>query len=307
MASQDTPTVRAQATPPSGDSAAGFGFAISAYLLWGVLPLYLKALDHIPAVEIIAHRVIWSVPIAGLLLVILGRTDDLRRALASPRMVGMAALTAALISLNWGVYVWAIANDRALDAALGYYINPLFSVALGSVILREWLAPLQWIAVALAAAAVAVLTIYNGSLPWVALVLMGSFGFYAFLRKTLPIGPNQGFLLEVLLLSPPALAYMIWLGPTGHFLSTGLSDTALLLGCGLVTAIPLILYANGAKRLKLSTIGILQYIVPTMLFLIAVFMFDEPFGPARAIAFPLIWLALILYAASMISMARRRA
>jgi chloramphenicol-sensitive protein RarD len=290
--------------PQSGDSAAGFGFAVSAYVLWGFLPLYMKALDHIPAVEIIAHRILWSVPVAGLVLIVLRRTGDLRAALGNPRMVGMAAVTATMISINWGIYVWAIANDRALDAALGYYINPLFSVALGALILRERLAALQWVAVGLAAVAVAILTWWNGSLPWVALVLMFTFGIYAYLRKTLPIGPNQGFLLEVLLLAPAAIAYMVWLGPTGNFLTTSVTDTALLLGCGVVTAIPLILYANGAKRLRLSSIGILQYIAPTMIFLIAVFVFDEAFGPARAVAFPLIWLALILYTVSMVRSAR---
>ena len=290
--------------PQSGDSMAGFGFAVSAYLFWGVLPLYMKAVDHIPAVEVIAHRVLWSVPIAGLLLIVLRRTEDLRRALAQPRMIGMAAVTAAMISINWGVYVWAIANDRAIDAALGYYINPLFSVALGAIVLRESLAWLQWAAVALAAIAVIILTWFTGSLPWVALVLLVTFGVYGYLRKTLPIGANQGFLLEVLLLSPFAIAYMIWLGPEGHFLTTGWHDTALLIGCGAVTATPLILYANGAKRLKLSTIGILQFIAPTMIFLIAVFVFGEPFGTARAIAFPLIWLALIMYTASMLHSAR---
>jgi chloramphenicol-sensitive protein RarD len=216
----------------------------------------------------------------------------------------MAAVTAALLSINWGVYVWAIANDRALDAALGYYINPLFSVALGAVLLRERLAGVQWLAVGLAAVAVTILTLSAGVVPWVALVLMTTFGLYGFLRKTLPIGPNQGFLLEVLLLSPPALAYLLWLGPEGHFLATSWRDTALLLGTGAVTAIPLMLYANGAKGLRLSTIGILQYIAPTMIFLIAVFVFAEPFGPARAVAFPLIWAALILYTGSMIRTAR---
>lgn len=295
-------------TPTSqdtGDSAAGLAFAVSAYLLWGFLPLYMKLLDHIPPTEVIAHRVLWSVPIAALVLVALRRTRDLRTALQTPRMVGMAAVTAALISINWGVYVWSIANDRALDAALGYYINPLFSVVLGALILRERLAPLQWLAVGLATVAVTILTWWTGSLPWVALVLMGTFGVYAYLRKTLPIGPNQGFLLEVLLIAPFALAYMLWLGPEGHFLTLGWQDTALLLGCGAVTAVPLILYANGAKRLRLSTIGILQFIIPTMIFLIAVFVFDEPFGPARAIAFPLIWLALVLYTGAMIRDARK--
>ena len=291
-------------SPQTGDTPSGFVYATSAYLLWGFLPLYMKAIDHIPPVEIIAHRILWSVPVAGLILLALRRTGDLVRALKTPRMVAMAAVTAALISINWGVYVWAIANDRALDAALGYYINPLFSVALGAILLRERLAAAQWVAVGLAAIAVTILTVSAGVLPWVALVLMTTFGLYGFLRKTLPIGPNQGFLLEVLLLCPPALAYLVWLGPTGHFATTSWTDTALLFGTGAVTAIPLMLYANGAKGLRLSTIGILQYIAPTMIFLIAVFVFAEPFGPARAVAFPLIWAALILYTASMIRTAR---
>ena len=291
-------------TPQTGDTATGFAYAVGAYLMWGFLPLYMKAMDHIPPPEIIAHRILWSVPIAGLILVVLGRTGDVPGALRNRRMVGMAAVTAALISVNWGVYVWAIANDRALDAALGYYINPLFSVALGAIMLREKLAATQWIAVGLAGAAVAILTVAAGVLPWVALVLMTTFGIYGFLRKTLPIGPNQGFLLEVLLLCPLALAYILWLGGDGHFTKPGGWDGLLLIGSGAVTAIPLMLYANGAKGLRLSTIGILQYIAPTMILLIAVFVFHEPFGLARAIAFPLIWAALILYTISMIRTAR---
>ena len=290
--------------PQTGDTGAGFAYAVSAYLMWGFLPLYMKAITHIPPVEIIAHRILWSVPIAGLILIALGRTGDVMRALKTPRMVGMAAVTAALISVNWGVYVWAIANDRALDAALGYYINPLFSVALGAILLREKLARAQWVAVGLAGLAVAILTLSAGVLPWVALVLMTTFGIYGFLRKTLPIGPNQGFLLEVLLLCPLALAYLAWLGPSGQFFAGSWQDTALLIGTGAVTAVPLMLYANGAKALRLSTIGLLQYIAPTMIFLIAVFIFNEPFGPARAVAFPLIWAALILYTVTLIRNAR---
>ncbi len=293
-------------TPQTGDTATGFAYAVTAYLMWGFLPLYMKAMDHIPPAEIIAHRILWSVPIAGAILLMLGRTGDVMGALRNPRMVGMAAVTAALISINWGVYVWAIANDRALDAALGYYINPLFSVALGAVLLREKLAPAQWLAVGLAGLAVAILTIAAGVLPWVALILMTTFGIYGFLRKTLPIGPNQGFLLEVLLLCPLAVAYILWLGADGHFTTPGGWDGLLLLGSGAVTAIPLMLYANGAKGLRLSTIGILQYIAPTMIFLIAVFVFAEPFGLARALAFPLIWAALVVYTLSMIRTARRK-
>ena len=279
----------------------GFGFALSAYVMWGFLPLYMKLLDHIPAAEIVAHRVIWSVPIAGLVLVVLGRTDEIHAALTSPRMLAMGAITAMLVSINWGIYVWAITSGHALEAALGYYINPLFSVFLGFALLKERLTVTQWAAVGLAFVAVCVLALDAGRLPWVAIGLTVSWGFYAFFKKWLPIGPNQGFLLEVLILSVPALAYWGYIDGSGdsHFGD----DIWLLMGCGVVTAIPLLCYANGAKGLRLSTIAIMQYIAPTMIFLAAVFVFKEPFGQARAIAFPMIWAALVLYSLSML---RRR-
>lgn len=291
-------------TQQSGDRPAGFAYAIGAYTLWGGLPIYLKALEHLPPAEVVAHRVVWSLPLIGLLIWVTGRTADLRAALRSPRMLAMAALTSGFISVNWGVYVWAIANERALDGALGYYINPLFSVFLGSVLLGERLSALKWAAVALAALAVVVLTVAQGSLPWPALVLMLSWGGYAFCKRRLPIGPNQGFFLEVALLSVPALAYLFWLGGEGAFLGTA-RDTWLLLSAGLVTAVPLILYVNGAKLLRLSTIGILQYIAPTLIMLVAVFLFNEPFGTARAIAFPMIWAALALYSWGLLRESRR--
>lgn len=295
-------------TVDNADTPQGLAFAVSAYLLWGILPIYLKAMSYMPATEILAQRIIWSVPVAGLLLIVLRRTGDLRAALANPRMLTQACLTAALISVNWGIYVWAITADRALDAALGYYINPLFSVALGAVLLGEKLTRLQVAAVALAALAVLVLTVAAGSLPWAALGLTLSWGFYAFFKKSLPIGPNQGFLLEVLILLPFALAYVIYLGldGRGHF-GRSAYDSWLIAGSGVVTAVPLILYANGAKGLRLSTIGILQYIAPTLIFLVAVFLFDEPFGHARMIAFPMIWAALVLYSISMLRQLRGRA
>ncbi|MCO6177714.1 EamA family transporter RarD [Ciceribacter sp. RN22] len=290
------------------DSARGFAFALAAYMLWGFLPFYMKAVAHIPPTEVIAHRVLWSIPIAGSVLLILRRTDDLKAAIRNPRMLGMAAVTALLISINWGIYVWAIGAGRALDTALGYFINPLFSIFLGAVLLKEKLAPAQKVAITLAAIAVAVLTYDAGGLPWVALGLTFSWGFYAFFRKTLPIGPNQGFLLEVLLLSVPALGYIAYLGATGHghFFSTGASDALLLLGTGVVTAVPLLFYANGAKLLRLSTIGIMQYLPPTMIFLIAVFVFKEPFGTAKMIAFPLIWLALTIFVWPMLRQYRKQ-
>lgn len=280
--------------PENRDTPQGLAFALTAYVLWGFLPLYMKLLSHIPPAEVVAHRVIWSLPIAATLLIILGRTGDIKTALTTPKMLAMGCVTAALISINWGFYVWAITSGHALDAALGYYINPLFSVFLGAVLLGERLNKLQLAALALAFAAVVILTLEAGKLPWVAIALFVTWGFYALAKKSLPIGPNQGFLLEVMILTPPAIAYLIWLGPTGNFLGSAY-NTWLLLGCGVVTAVPLLIYANGAKLLRLSTIAILQYIAPTMIFLIGVFVFKEPFGGARMVAFPMIWMALVLY------------
>ncbi|PLK69471.1 EamA family transporter RarD [Rhizobium sp. TH135] len=284
------------------DSLNGFLFALSAYLLWGFLPLYMKALAHISPAEVIAHRILWSIPVAGLLLIILKRTDELKKAMRNPRMLGMAAVTATLISVNWGIYVWAIGTGHALDTALGYFINPLFSILMGAVLLKEKLKKTQIAALALVVLAVVILTVEAGRLPVVALALTFSWGFYAFFRKTLPIGPNQGFLLEVLLLSPIALGYLVYLNLQGggHFLMGNMTDTILLASAGLVTAVPLILYANGAKLLRLSTIGIMQYIAPSMIFITAVFVFNEPFSMAKAVAFPLIWSALVIYTLPML-------
>lgn len=298
-------------TPPETDKAArrGFVFALSAYFLWGFLPFYMKAVAHIPAFEVVAHRIVWSLPVAGLVLVWLGRTGDIKAALRTPRTLAMVALTAAMITANWCVYVWAIAADRALETALGYYVNPLFSVFLGAVLLGERPSRAQFVAIALATLAVAVLTWENGGLPWVAVALTLTWGFYALLKKTVPVGASQGFFLEVLILAVPALGYIVWLETTGagHFGDQSLSDVWLLMSSGLVTAIPLILYANGAKLLKLSTIAIMQYLAPTMIFLVAVFVFHEPFSTEKGIAFVLIWAALIIYSWSMLSASRQAA
>ncbi|NNE52134.1 MAG: EamA family transporter RarD [Sulfitobacter sp.] len=288
------------------DTPQGLAFAVTAYGLWGFLPLYMKLMAHMPPAEVVAHRILWSVPIAAAVLIVLRRTDALREALRSPRMLAMGCVTAALISINWGVYVWAIATGNTLDAALGYYINPLFSIFLAAVLLGERLSRAQVVAIALAAAAVLVLTLEAGRLPWAALALTVSWGFYALAKKSLPIGPNQGFLLEVLILTLPALGYLAYLAAQGtsHFSFALDRDSWLLIGCGLVTAVPLMIYANGAKLLRLSTIGILQYIAPTMIFLVAVFAFDEPFDQARMIAFPMIWTALVIYSFSMVRQLR---
>lgn len=293
--------------PQHTDTAAGLVYALMAYGLWGFLPLYMKLLSHISPAEIVAHRVIWSIPIAAVVLMVTRRTRDLATALRSPRTLALAGLTAGLVAVNWSVYVWAITSGRALDASLGYYINPIFSVLLGAVILREKLDGLQKLSVAIAAVAVAILTVASGTVPIAALALTVSWGFYALLKRSLAIGPNQGFMLEVLILSPLALGYVVWHGVqgTGQFVSN-VPDTLLLLGCGAVTAVPLIFYANGAKGLRLTTIAMLQYIAPTMIFLIAVFVFGEPFGTARMIAFPLIWLSLAVFSFSLLKSRRAK-
>lgn len=289
--------------PQNIDTPQGLGFALGAYLIWGFLPLYLKMVSHIDPAEIVAHRVIWSIPIAGAVLMLLGRTDDVKAALRNPKTLAMGVVTAALITVNWGIYVWAIANDRAVDGALGYYINPLFSILLGSILLGEKMVGTQKIAVGLATLAVVILTVFAGSLPWPAIGLTVSWGLYALAKKQLPIGPNQGFLLEVLILSPFAMMYIAYVTATatGHFQT----DMWLLLGCGVVTAVPLMLYANGAKLLRLSTIGIMQYIAPSMILLIAVFVFGEELDTGRLIAFPLIWAALVIYSIPMIKALRK--
>ncbi len=298
----------AQIKDTSNDNSAvsGFFYALAAYLTWGFLPLYMKAIEHIPAVEIVAHRILWSIPVATVILVALGRTSDFLRALKSPKNLGMMFVTALLVSVNWGVYVWSISANIASQAALGYYINPLLSILLGVFLLGEKLTRLQIFAIMLAFLAVVIMTVAMGALPWAALVMAVSFTFYGYLRKTVDIGPTQGFLLEVVLMAPFAVAYLIWLGVNGanHF-NDGDWNSWLLAGTGLATAIPLILYASGAKRLRLSTIGLMQYIAPTMIFLFAVFAFNEPMSGWQLVAFVLIWMALALYSVSIFQQRKR--
>lgn len=290
----------------------GFLFALGAYLLWGLMPLYMKAVAHISPFEIVAHRVIWSIPIAVIVLALIKRTSDLALAMRSPRTLALAALTASLIFVNWSVYVYAITVDRAIEAALGYYINPLLNVLLGAVFLGERFTRRQLAAVSLAVVGVAILTVQHGGLPWISLVLALSFGCYGFLRKTLPIGATQGFALETLILLPVALGMIVYyaVAGTGHFgFATGHfgSDAILLMIAGPFTSAPLILYAAGTKLLRYSTIGLMQYITPTMIFLLAVFVFREPFDGVALAAFGFIWLALVVYSSSLWQLRRDRA
>lgn len=291
---------------PASDSPKGLAYAILTYGMWGFLPLYMHLLVTVSSFEIIAHRVLWSLPVAGAVLWWQGRAGDVLAAFRQPRLLAMAGLTASLVTVNWLIYVWAVTSGHALDAALGYYINPLFSVFLGATLLGERLTRAQIAAILLAAAAVILLTIQLGRLPLPALGLTVSWGLYAYFKKSLPLEPNQGFMLEVLLLAPLAAIGLAWQAGAGqpHFRVPPDLVSLLLIGCGPATAIPLMFYANAAKLLRLSTIGILQYITPTMIFLCAVLFLDEPMGTARMIAFPMIWAALLIYSVSLLRGAR---
>ena len=283
------------------DSPRGLSFAIGAYLIWGLMPLYLYTLRDVPAGEVVAHRVLWSLPIALIVLRQNGQLGTVAATLRRPRLVAMAGLTATLITVNWLTYVWAVTHGQTVEAALGYYINPLFSIFLGWALLGERLSRPQLAAISLAVLAVVLLTTAAGGLPVVALTLTVTWGVYAYCKRRLPLPPNEGFTVEVLLLFLPAAGYLLWLEWTGagHF-GRDAGESLLLVGTGVITAVPLMLYANGAKLLRLSTIAVLQYLAPTMVFLIAVVIFHEPFAGVRLIAFPLIWAALVLYTATLI-------
>jgi chloramphenicol-sensitive protein RarD len=284
------------------DTKAGFLYAGGAYFIWSILPLYMKMLSHIPAWEIVSHRILWSLPVAGFVMWWNGFGGDIKAALTNPRTLALAFVTSALISFNWGTYVWAVTSGHALETALGYYINPLFSVFLAAVLVGEKLNRVQMFAIGLAVVAVGVLTFENGGLPWVSLILTLTWGLYAYFKKTLAIGATQGFFLEVLILSLPSLVLVVWLEMhgTSHFMHTGWRDVGLLTISGLFTAVPLMLYAMGAKGLRLTTIALMQYSAPTVIFLIAVFIFKEPFSLYKGIAFALIWTALAIYTWSLV-------
>jgi chloramphenicol-sensitive protein RarD len=287
---------------PDNGVRRGFLMALSAYLLWGFLPFYMKAVSHVPALEVLSHRIIWSVPVATLVLLAMGQLNEIKLAFRSPRILLMALLTATLITVNWGIYIWAVSNNHALDAALGYFINPLFSIFLGAVLLGEKLQKMQYLAILSVIIGITILTWQAGGLPIVGLGLTVSWGFYAFLRKTLPIGGTQGFFLEVVILLPFAAGYMLYVAATDgtYFLNNDAQTDIILLMAGVVTAVPLMLFSSGSKYLRLSTLGIMQYIAPTLIFLCAVFVFGEPFDNVKLVAFAFIWAAVIIYTAAML-------
>lgn len=278
------------------ESRAGVLFAMSAFGLWALNPLYFKLLAHVSPFEVIAHRAFWSVPFGLLIALYLGRTSDMMRVFKRPDLMLKLMMTGLIISGNWVLFVWAVAVGLTLEASLGYFINPLLNVLIGFLLLGERLSRAQTIAVALAGIGVAVQTIGAGVFPWVAIVLAVLFAAYGYVRKTIDVGPVQGFVIETTMLLPFSISYVIWLIAQGAAqFTTNTHDTFLLVMCGPVTAIPLMLFASGARRLRYSTIGILQYIAPTGMFLVAVFLFNEPVGFWKLLSFGFIWLALAIY------------
>ena len=289
--------------------SSGVLAAALAYCLWGLFPLYIKQIAAVPPLEIVAHRSVWCLVFMLALLAALKRFAWLREALRQSRTLAVFAASALLLSANWLVYVWAVNNDRVLDASLGYFINPLVNVMLGYLVLQERPRAGQWAAVALAAAGVLWLTLGAGQLPWVALVLAASFGLYGLLRKTAPLGAIEGLTLETLVLAPLTLTLMAWFvfSGEGRFTQGSAAQDAWLLLAGPFTAVPLLLFAYGARRVTLATLGLLQYLGPSIQFLLGVYVYHEPFDPARLAGFGLIWAALVVYSGESLWRLRRNA
>lgn len=281
------------------DTRRGLLLTTGAYLAWGIAPLYWKALAAVPAIQLLAHRIVWCALLLGAYLLLKGRLGELRPVLRSARSVGALAASTVCIAVNWFVFIWSVNHGHLVDASLGYFINPLVSVLLGRVFLGERLNRLQGLSVAVAAVGVGILAVGHGGVPWISLTLAASFGLYGLLRKTMPAGPEPGLLVEATALSPIMIA-VLWRAEvtgTGAWGNAGLATDLLLLTAGVVTAVPLVWFAHGARRLPLFTIGLLQYLAPSLQFLLAVAVFREPFEMRRLAAFLCIWTALAIFTA----------
>lgn len=293
------PTTRMAAGRPAVDSSpvSGVAYAFTAFLIWGLSPIYWKALHRVPAVEIILHRVVWSFAFLVPLVMVGRQWPALKAVATSPKTLGILSATSILVAVNWLIYIWAVNNGRVLQASLGYYINPLVNVLLGVVFLRERLRPAQSAAVSLAALGVLNLALRYGTFPWISLALAFSFGLYGLVRKVAAVGPLVGLTVETLLLTVPAGIWMVHLNRigSGAFLASGVATDLLLLGTGILTSTPLLLFNLGAKRITLTTLGLVQYTAPTGMLLLGITLFHEPFTTVQAITFGLIWAALALY------------
>ena len=287
------------------------GLTVTAltFLLWGVVPLYWYLLREVPSFQIIAHRIVWSAVLVIGWLLLKNGLGWWRRISAQPRAIAVLGLSSVFIAFNWGLYIWAVANGHLVETSLGYFINPLINVVLGVMVLRERLNTAQWVSVGLALIGVSWLTWQGGSPPWIALGLAFSFGMYGLLRKLISVDPVAGLGVESVYLFLPALGYVLWaeMGHGGGFASGfGWRNNLLLIFGGVVTAVPLIGFAYGVRRIPLSIVGLLQYIAPSIQLLIGVLVFKEAFGPERALGFAAIWLGLIVFAADGLWRSRRK-
>ncbi len=289
-------------------SFTGFLCALTAYLIWGLSPIYFKALGHVPPFEILMHRVIWSLVFLAPLLLIFKKWNAFISALKNIRILFILLLSTSLVACNWFLFIWAINNNHILQTSLGYYINPLFSVILGMIFLKERLRRLQIAAAIIALSGVLYLTVVHGQFPWVALTLAVTFGFYGLIKKTAPVDALTGLTIETLLLSGPALVYLFYIDANGvgTFLHSNFRTDLLLIGTTLVTAPPLLFFTMGARRLTLITIGFMQYIAPSSTFLLAVFIYNEPFKEAQAFTFGMIWIALAIFSIDAVLYYKRR-
>lgn len=275
----------------------GVWYAIGAYTIWGFLPVYLKTLQAVPAVQILGHRVVWSFLFLAIIISLRNEWSHLFKDVSTLRILPIYFLAACLLAVNWLTYIWGVNNNFIVETSLGYFINPLVSVVMGVVFLRERLRPLQWVPIGLAVIGVLYLTISYGALPWIALVLAFSFGLYGLVKKTAPLGALNGLTIETAILFLPAVVFLVVqeMQDVGAMGNLGLRTDVLLALAGVVTALPLLMFATAARRIPLTMLGILQYIAPTIQFLLGVFVFNEPFTQARLIGFSLIWAALLLY------------
>ena len=268
-----------------------------SFLIWGLSPVYWKEIHFVPALEIILHRVVWSFFVLLPVVIFRGRWAELVSVLKNRKYLLILGVTSIFVSGNWLTYIWAVNHNHLLQASLGYYINPLVNILLGMIFLKERLRRIQWLAVILAGAGVLFLTFFYGVFPWISLFLAFSFGFYGLIRKVVQVGSLIGLAVETLLLAIPSIVYLVYLSSVqgGSFLATGIKTDMLLVGAGVVTALPLLLFTVSARRLNLSTVGFMQYIAPTCMFLLGVLIYREPFSTAQVVTFLLIWSALILY------------
>lgn len=290
------------------ETRRGFLFGVAAYILWGAFPLYWPLLKPSGAVEILAHRIVWSLVFMVVLVLASRRISQLRAVLASPRTRTILVFAAVVVTFNWGTYIWGVNHGHVVETSLGYFINPLVTVLLGVIVLGERLRPLQWVALGLAGTAVLGLTVEYGRPPWVALILAFSFGSYGLAKNRANTGAIESLTVETMVLAPVAFGYLLWLSSQGtsSIVERGPGHAALLIGTGLITAVPLIFFGAAATRVSMTTLGMLQYLAPSIQFALGVFFFHEAMPPLRLFGFCLVWMALAVFTVESVSNHRRQ-